>query len=87
MRKNIVAGNWKMNLKREEALALASEILSQISKDGNTEVIFAPSFLDLFKQSITILASKGLEPILFKNNETLLPILTAFLFDSIILFP
>ena len=49
MRKNIVAGNWKMNLKREDALALASEILSQISKDGNTEVVFAPSFLYLFK--------------------------------------
>ena len=49
MRKNIVAGNWKMNLKRKEALVLVSEVLSQISKDENTEVVFAPSFLYLFK--------------------------------------
>ena len=49
MRKNIVAGNWKMNLKREQALVLVSEVLSQISKDDNTEVVFAPSFLFLFK--------------------------------------
>jgi len=49
MRKNIVAGNWKMNLKQEEALVLVSEILSQMSKDGNTEVVFASSFLYLFK--------------------------------------
>ena len=49
MRKSIVAGNWKMNLKREEALVLVSEVLSQISKDDNIEVVFAPSFLYLFK--------------------------------------
>jgi triosephosphate isomerase len=49
MRKSIVAGNWKMNLKREEALVLVSEVFSQISKDDNIEVVFAPSFLYLFK--------------------------------------
>ena len=49
MRKSIVAGNWKMNLKREEALVLVSEVLSQISKNDNTEVVFVPSFLYLFK--------------------------------------
>ena len=49
MRKSIVAGNWKMNLKREEALVLVSEVLSQISKDDNIEVVFVPSFLYLFK--------------------------------------
>ena len=49
MRKRIVAGNWKMNLKRKEALVLVSEVLSQISKHENTEVVFAPSFLYLFK--------------------------------------
>ena len=49
MRKRIVAGNWKMNLKRKEALVLVSEVLRQISKDENTEVVFAPSFLYLFK--------------------------------------
>ena len=44
MRKNIVAGNWKMNLKREDALALVSEVLSQLPKDKDTEVVFAPCF-------------------------------------------
>ena len=45
MRKKIVAGNWKMNLKREEGLALVSEVLSKLPKDKNTEIVFAPSFL------------------------------------------
>ena len=49
MRKNIVAGNWKMNLKREGALALVSEVLSQLPKDKDTEVVFAPCFLYLYK--------------------------------------
>ena len=49
MRKNIVAGNWKMNLKREDALALVSEVLSQLPKDKDTEVVFAPCFLYLYK--------------------------------------
>ena len=49
MRKKIVAGNWKMNLKREEGLALVSEVLSKLPKDKNTEVVFAPSFLYLHK--------------------------------------
>ena len=49
MRKNIVVGNWKMNLKREGALALVSEVLSQLPKDKDTEVVFAPCFLYLYK--------------------------------------
>ena len=49
MRKSIIAGNWKMNLKREEALVLVSEVLSQLPKDKDTEVVFAPCFLYLYK--------------------------------------
>ena len=49
MRKNIVVGNWKMNLKREDALVLVSEVLSQLPKDKDTEVVFAPCFLYLYK--------------------------------------
>ena len=45
MRKNIVVGNWKMNLKREESLELVSAVLSKLPEDKNTEVVFAPSFL------------------------------------------
>ena len=49
MRKNIVVGNWKMNLKREESLELVSAVLSKVPEDKNTEVVFAPSFLYLYK--------------------------------------
>ena len=49
MRKNIVVGNWKMNLKREESLELVSVVLSKLPEDKNTEVVFAPSFLYLYK--------------------------------------
>ena len=49
MRKNIVVGNWKMNLKREESLELVSAVLSKLPEDKNTEVVFAPSFLYLYK--------------------------------------
>jgi triosephosphate isomerase len=49
MRKNIVVGNWKMNLKREESLELVSAVLSKLPEDKNTEVVFAPSFLYLHK--------------------------------------
>ena len=49
MRKNIVAGNWKMNLNREEAIKLVEEVISLVSSDNNVEVVFSPSFLYLHK--------------------------------------
>ena len=49
MRKNIVAGNWKMNLNRVEGVALVKDVLDRIPVNNNTEVVFAPSFLDLYK--------------------------------------
>ena len=49
MRKKIVAGNWKMNLEREEGLSLVSEVLSKLPKDNNIEIVFAPCFLYLYK--------------------------------------
>ena len=42
MRRPFVAGNWKMNLSREEAVALAQGIVSQIGS-SETEVAIAPS--------------------------------------------
>ncbi|MEZ5023416.1 MAG: triose-phosphate isomerase [Chitinophagales bacterium] len=50
MRKNIVAGNWKMNLLVEEANDLANSIGKYISEnviDSNIEVILAPPALYL----------------------------------------
>ena len=49
MRKNIVAGNWKMNLNRVEGIALVEDILSKLPNDNNTHIIFAPSFVYLNK--------------------------------------
>ena len=49
MRKNIVAGNWKMNLSREEGIALVEEVLAKLPTDNNTHVIFSPSFMYLHK--------------------------------------
>jgi len=49
MRKNIVAGNWKMNLNRAEAIDLVDEILSKLPTNNSTEIVFAPSYLYLHK--------------------------------------
>ena len=49
MRKNIVAGNWKMNLNREDGIALVSEVLSNLQNNISTEVIFAPANIYLYK--------------------------------------
>ena len=51
MRINIVAGNWKMNLTRGTGLGLVDEVINQLPKENNTEVVFAPSFLYLYKVS------------------------------------
>ena len=49
MRKNIVAGNWKMNLNRLDGVALVEEFLKKSSLENKTEVIFATSFIQLYK--------------------------------------
>ena len=49
MRKNIVAGNWKMNLNRNEGIKLVEDILNLLSSNSTSEVVFSPSFLYLHK--------------------------------------
>ena len=49
MRKNIVAGNWKMNLNRAEAIALVNEVLSKLPNNNLAEIVFAPSNVYLHK--------------------------------------
>ena len=48
MRKNIVVGNWKMNLQRQESLDLAGKIISML-ENNDVEVILAPSYTYLYK--------------------------------------
>lgn len=49
MRKNIVVGNWKMNLKRDEGLYLINDVINLLPLDNKVEVVFAPSFIHLYK--------------------------------------
>lgn len=46
MRKNIVAGNWKMNNDLQQTYSLLEEILSKKPKT-DTQIIVAPSFINL----------------------------------------
>lgn len=46
MRKNIVAGNWKMNKNSDETISLINEIVSNMG-DTNAEVMVAPTFVNL----------------------------------------
>ncbi|NMB50283.1 MAG: triose-phosphate isomerase, partial [Bacteroidales bacterium] len=48
MRKNLVAGNWKMNKTLQEGLALATELNAALkNKTINCDVIIAPPFIHL----------------------------------------
>jgi triosephosphate isomerase (TIM) len=49
MRRNIVAGNWKMNLNRVEGITLVEDVLKRFSSENKPEVVFAPSFVHLYK--------------------------------------
>ncbi|MFZ4861811.1 triose-phosphate isomerase [Sphingobacterium sp. Mn56C] len=49
MRKNIVAGNWKMNLNFEEGVSLFSEIVNMVKDEviGDQEVVVCAPFIHL----------------------------------------
>ena len=47
MRKPFVAGNWKMNLTKAEAVALASGLAAKAGAFGNTEVGVIPAFVHI----------------------------------------
>src|SRR6056300_714445 len=49
MRKQIVAGNWKMNKNIQESVQLASEVVEGVNnlELNNTRVIVAPTFVNL----------------------------------------
>ena len=48
MRKNIVAGNWKMHKNQQETVALLDEIIAKKS-NTTTEIVVAPTFINLAK--------------------------------------
>ena len=59
MRKNIVAGNWKMNKTLQEGIALATELNEALTADKpNCEVIICTPFIHL--ASVTPIVDKGI---------------------------
>lgn len=58
MRKNIVAGNWKMHKTHTETLALLDEIISK-KQDTTTEIIVAPTYVNL-KAAADKVTGKGI---------------------------
>ena len=61
MRKNIVAGNWKMNKNQDETVSLVSEIVSQL-EETDAEVMVAPTFVNL-SAAVNALNSSDVEVI------------------------
>ena len=60
MRKQIVAGNWKMNKNYSQGLELVNEVLTALPEpDANKELIFAPPFIHLHGVSERILGQAG----------------------------
>ena len=50
MRKNIVAGNWKMNKNLQEGIALAKELNEALAADKpNCDVVICTPFVFLLK--------------------------------------
>ena len=49
MRKNIIAGNWKMNLNRVQAITLVENVLNNLPLELKADVVFAPSSVHLNK--------------------------------------
>ncbi len=61
MRKNIVAGNWKMNNDLSQTEALLAD-LTQQTKTSNAEVMVAPTYPNLY-QAFNVLKPTGIEVI------------------------
>lgn len=46
-RQTLIAGNWKMNTRREAAIALAKEVVSQLAESPAVEVVLCPPYVYL----------------------------------------
>ncbi|MFN5325266.1 MAG: triose-phosphate isomerase [Bacteroidota bacterium] len=70
MRKRILAGNWKMNCDREEALSLATEVMGMVEDEyrGDAEVVLFPSFVHI--QGLSRLTEKSKIQIGAQNCST-----------------
>ncbi|MEC8338486.1 MAG: triose-phosphate isomerase [Planctomycetota bacterium] len=57
MRKTLIAGNWKMNLDRTQAVALAMELESGFATDSDVELAVCPPFVYLDAVSAVVQAT------------------------------
>lgn len=62
MRKNIIAGNWKMNKTPQESTQLVEETLQLLAKEniGETIVIFCPPFIALERVASLVKGKKNI---------------------------
>lgn len=71
MRKNIVAGNWKMNLSYKEASALYAELKNRVGEmDKNVQVIIAPPAIYLSEFALTKTSGVALAAQNCNENES-----------------
>jgi len=71
MRKIFIAGNWKMNLTKSEAIALASGLAAKSSSFGNVEVGVIPAFVHIDAVSAAVKGSPisvGAQDVYFEKN-------------------
>lgn len=61
MRKNIVAGNWKMNNTLNEGISLAEEIVGAPDLDADVQVVLGTPFIHLTKVSSIVEDSGNIE--------------------------
>ena len=58
MRKNIVAGNWKMNKTLQEGIALAKELNEALAEKPNCDVVICTPFIHLASVTPLVDAAK-----------------------------
>lgn len=71
MRKPFIAGNWKMNLNKAEAVALAKSVAGGTSRDGRVEVAVCPpaAYLDAVAAALQGSAvGLGAQNVYFESN-------------------
>lgn len=70
MRRPLIAGNWKMNLNRAEAVALATDLIHS-SSDADVDVLVCPTFVHLDAVAHAIAGSNvhlGAQNLYFEGN-------------------
>src|SRR5687767_12051069 len=71
MRKPLIAGNWKMNLSKAEAVALARAVAEKVPHDGRVDVVLCPPAVYLDAVAGKLIGSSvalGAQNVYHENN-------------------